>query len=53
MVQQNDVIAIIIIILFIILALIAFGIYRLLYVAQRGGSSTGSGSDSRGSLVDD
>jgi len=53
MVQQNDVIAIIIIILFIILALIAFGIYHLVNVARRGGSSSGSGSDSQGSLVDD
>jgi hypothetical protein len=39
--QENDVIAIIIIILFLVLALIAFGIYRLVTIA-RGGSSTGS-----------
>jgi thiol:disulfide interchange protein len=53
MTQQNDVIAIIIIVLFVVLALIAFGIYHLVSVARRGGSSSGSGSDSRGSLVDD
>ncbi|CAG8973107.1 hypothetical protein HYALB_00007584 [Hymenoscyphus albidus] len=44
MVQQNDVIAIIIIVLFIILALIAYGIYHLVSVARRGGSSSGSSS---------
>jgi len=38
MVKENDVIAIIIIILFIVLALIAFGIYRLVHVARHGGS---------------
>jgi thiol:disulfide interchange protein len=52
MVQENDVIAIIIIILFFVLALIAFGIYRLVHQA-RGGSSSGSGSGSSGSLIDD
>ena len=51
--KQNDVIAIIIIILFIVLALIAFGIYHLVSIARRGGSSSGSESDSRGSLADD
>jgi thiol:disulfide interchange protein len=50
MVQENDVIAIIIIILFFVLALIAFGIYRLVHQA-RGTSSSGSGSSR--SLVDD
>jgi hypothetical protein len=39
--QENDVIAIIIIILFVLLAIIAFGIYYLVKRA-RGGSSTGS-----------
>jgi thiol:disulfide interchange protein len=51
MVQENDVIAIIIIVLFFVLALIAFGIYRLVHEAR--GSSSGSGSGSSRSLVDD
>ncbi|KAI1451544.1 hypothetical protein F4805DRAFT_463684 [Annulohypoxylon moriforme] len=34
MVKENDVIAIIIIVLFIVLALIAFGIYRLVHMAR-------------------
>lgn len=38
MVKENDVIAIIIIILFIVLAAIAFGIYRLVHVARNQGS---------------
>jgi hypothetical protein len=33
--KQNDVIAVIVIVLFIILALIAFGIYHLVTVARR------------------
>ncbi|KAM7204923.1 hypothetical protein V8F20_003385 [Naviculisporaceae sp. PSN 640] len=33
--KQNDVIAVIIIVLFIVLALIAFGIYHLVSVARR------------------
>ncbi|APA08579.1 predicted protein [Sclerotinia sclerotiorum 1980 UF-70] len=50
--QENDVIAIIIIILFLILALIAYGIYRLVQKAR--GESTVSGStESSGSLADD
>ncbi|XXG95396.1 hypothetical protein Hte_001658 [Hypoxylon texense] len=48
MVKENDVIAIIIIVLFIVLALIAFGIYRLVHLARTQGSitdeSSGSGS---------
>jgi hypothetical protein len=53
MVQENDVIAIIVIILFFILALIAFGIYHLVSLA-RGGESSGSESESgTRSLVDD
>jgi flagellar basal body-associated protein FliL len=44
MVKENDVIAIIIIILFIVLALIAFGIYRLVHVARHGGSITSGSS---------
>ncbi|CAD6449384.1 658c3251-9037-4873-a04d-de472a27e086 [Sclerotinia trifoliorum] len=51
--QENDVIAIIIIILFLLLALIAYGIYRLVQKA-RGESSTVSGStETSGSLADD
>ena len=38
MVKETDVIAIIIIILFIVLAAIAFGIYRLVHVARNQGS---------------
>ncbi|KAI1656342.1 hypothetical protein F4813DRAFT_390711 [Daldinia decipiens] len=46
--KENDVIAIIIILLFIVLALIAFGIYRLVHMARAQGtvseeSGTGSG----------
>ncbi len=52
MVKQNDVIAIIIIILFFVLALIAFGIYRLVSIA-RGSVASSSGSGSSRSLVDD
>lgn len=48
--KENDVIAIIIIVLFIVLALIAFGIYRLVHIARNQGtitstSSTGSSDD--------
>jgi hypothetical protein len=48
MVKENDVIAIIIIVLFIVLALIAFGIYHLVRVARDNfhGSVTGSSSSS-------
>lgn len=47
--KQNDVIAVIIIILFIVLALIAFGIYHLVSVARdnvRGTVTTSSESSS-------
>jgi flagellar biogenesis protein FliO len=50
--QENDVIAIIIIILFFILALIAFGIYKLVEIARGQGSSSTGSSGSR-SLADD
>jgi len=54
--KQNDVIAVIIIILFIVLALIAFGIYHLVSVARdnvRGTVTTESeGSGSSESLDD-
>jgi len=49
--QENDVIAVIIIVLFVVLALIAFGIYHLVNVARQSyhgtvtGSSTSSSSD--------
>lgn len=48
--KQNDVIAVIIIVLFIVLALIAFGIYHLVAMARENvrGTVTGS-SDSSGS----
>ncbi|KAK4220017.1 hypothetical protein QBC37DRAFT_367625 [Rhypophila decipiens] len=47
--KQNDVIAVIVIVLFIILALIAFGIYHLVSVARRnmhGTVTSSSGSSS-------
>lgn len=58
MVKKNDAIAIIIIVLFVILSLIAFGIYHLVRVARRNisgtvtGSSSSSGSSS-GDIHDD
>jgi thiol:disulfide interchange protein len=45
MAKENDVIAIIIIILFIVLAAIAFGIYRLVHVARNQGTLTTESSD--------
>ena len=42
--KKNDVIAIIIIILFLVLALIAFGIYRLVHTVRTQGSITTSSS---------
>ncbi|KAI0105226.1 hypothetical protein GGR51DRAFT_560438 [Nemania sp. FL0031] len=47
MVKENDVIAIIIILLFIVIAAIAFGIWRIVHVARHQGtleSSSGTGS---------
>lgn len=52
MVKENDVIAIIIIVLFIVLALIAFGIYRLVHLARTQGTVSEESSGS-GSLADD
>ena len=49
--KENDVIAVIIIILFIVLALIAFGIYRLVHMARTRGSVTTSSTGST-SIVD-
>ncbi|KUJ12498.1 uncharacterized protein LY89DRAFT_688177 [Mollisia scopiformis] len=57
MTQENDVIAIIIVVLFVILTLIAFAIYRLVSIARgsvvSSSSGSGSGSGSSRSLVDD
>jgi len=49
--KENDVIAVIIIVLFIVLALIAFGIYRLVTMARRNMSITSS-SGTGSSLTD-
>ncbi|CCC13048.1 hypothetical protein SMACR_06191 [Sordaria macrospora] len=52
--KGNDVIAVIIIVLFIVLAAIAFGIYRLVSVARQAhGTVTTSSSGSSTSLTDD
>ena len=51
MVQENDAIAIIIIVLFAVLVIIAWGIYRLVQDARSGSSSSSSGSTP--SLADD
>jgi len=53
MVKENDTIAIIIIILFIVLSLVAFGIYRLVHVARHQMSSISTGSSSSSSSRDD
>jgi hypothetical protein len=53
--KQNDAIAVIIIVLFVVLAGIAFGIYRLVTVARQNirGTVTGSSTSSETSeLVD-
>ena len=53
--QENDVIAVIIIVLFIVLALIAFGIYRLVSIARanmRGTVTSSSGSSGSSELED-
>jgi hypothetical protein len=44
--QENDVIALIIILLFVFLAAIAFGIYRLVVIARRSVSITSSSTGS-------
>ncbi|KAI8241042.1 hypothetical protein K4K55_012941 [Colletotrichum sp. SAR 10_96] len=49
MVKQNDVIAIIVIVLFIVLAGVAFGIYRLVHVARQSMSVTSRMSPSKDS----
>ncbi|KAI1077904.1 hypothetical protein F5B20DRAFT_582725 [Whalleya microplaca] len=53
MVKENDVIAIIIIVLFIVLALIAFGIYRLVHMARSQGTITEESESSRSSDLAD
>jgi flagellar biogenesis protein FliO len=52
--KQNDVIAVIVIVLFIVLALIAFGIYHLVSVARRTvhGTVTTSSESSASDLAD-
>lgn len=57
MVKQNDVIAIIVIILFLVLALISFGIYRLVHTARNemsvtSNSESSSSSSGSESIVD-
>jgi len=49
--KQNDVIAVIIIVLFILLSLIGYGIYHLVSVARQNmrGTVTGSSSESSSS----
>jgi thiol:disulfide interchange protein len=49
MVQENDTIAIIIIVLFVLLALVAFGIWRLVHVARHHMSVTSGSSSSSNS----
>ncbi|SPO04945.1 uncharacterized protein DNG_07630 [Cephalotrichum gorgonifer] len=49
MVKQNDVIAIIVIILFILLAGISFGIYRLVHTARHHASVTSTAESSSSS----
>ncbi len=53
MVKKNDVIAIIIIVLFIILALVAFGIWSLVHKARRSMSVTSSSSQSSSGISAD
>ncbi|KAF4633476.1 hypothetical protein G7Y89_g4650 [Cudoniella acicularis] len=49
MVQENDTIAITIVVLFVILALIGMGIYHLVSVARSSGGGSGGGSSGSGS----
>jgi len=48
--QENYTIAVIIIILFIVIALLSYGIYRLIQAGREGSSSSGTATES---LVDD
>lgn len=49
MVQRNHVIAIIIIVLFVVLAVVAFGIYKMVHGVKRDASVTSVESSSSGS----
>lgn len=51
--KENDVIAVIVIILFILLAAIAFGIYHLVSVARRNMRGTVTASSESSSDLDD
>lgn len=53
MVKKNEVIAIIIIVLFTVLALVSFGIWRLVNVARNSLSVTSGSSSSSSRIVDD
>ena len=50
--KKNDVIAVIIIILFLVLALIAFGIYRLVHIVRTQGSVTTTSTGETSEIVD-
>ncbi|KAG7123456.1 hypothetical protein HYQ45_013820 [Verticillium longisporum] len=52
MTKPNDTIAIIVIVLFVVLALVAFGIYRLVHQARRSMSVTSGSSGSSSELAD-
>ncbi|KAI8962658.1 hypothetical protein F5Y11DRAFT_347328 [Daldinia sp. FL1419] len=51
--KENDVIAIIIILLFIVLALIAFGIYRLVHMARAQGTVSSEESGTGSAITDE
>ncbi|KAG6361388.1 hypothetical protein INS49_009615 [Diaporthe citri] len=53
MVKENDTIAIIIIVLFFVLALISFGIYRLVSIARRSMSVTSGSTSSSSEIIND
>lgn len=53
MVKENDTIAIIIIVLFFVLALISFGIYRLVSIARRSMSVSSGSSGSSSEIIND
>jgi hypothetical protein len=53
MVKKNEVIAIIIIVLFTVLALVSFGIWKLVNVARNSLSVTSGSSSSSSRIVDD
>lgn len=53
MVKENDTIAIIIIVLFFVLALISFGIYRLVSIARRSMSVSSGSTSSSSEIIND